>query len=206
MGLKITHRSGTDQEFEMLNEPLTGLLLQDPKGQIQEEDMGGTDLAADADGVQLKASFGTPFVIEVVLDGEETGGAATGVLTALAAGGTDVFPVYDSTATALTTGSPFKFKVLDCVAIMLDESAGSVADTLQLMNIAADGTTETAMTNAMSLNAADDVLVRPTSLFQDACVVDVTENLRLDMVLANSSNHATSVKVIITCMRCVSDE
>jgi hypothetical protein len=184
----------------------TGLMLQDPQYQAQEQDMGGTDLAANVDGVQLKSSFGIPFVIEVVIDGEETGGAATGVLTALGAGGTDVFPVYDSAATALTTGSPFKFKVLDCVAVMLDESAGSAADTLQLMNIAADGTTETAMTNAMVINLADDVLVRPTSLFQDACVVDVTENLRLDLVLADSTNHATSVKVIITCMRTIADE
>lgn len=205
MGFLMTRRHGRDLEVEQID-ILTGLMLQDPQYQAQEQDMGGTDLAANVDGVQLKSSFGIPFTIEVVMDGEETGGAATGVLTALGAGGTDIFPVYDSSATALSTGSPFKFKVLDCVAILLDESAGSVADTLQLMNIAADGTTETAMTNAMSLNMADDVLVRPTSLFQDACVVDVTENLRLDMVLANSSNHATSVKVIITCMRCIADE
>lgn len=205
MAFKVSRKHGRDLDIEQID-LLTGLMLQDPESQAQEQDMGGTDLAANVDGVQLKASFGMPFVIEVTMDGEETGGALTGVLTALAAGGTDVFPVYDSTATALTTGSPFKFKVLDCVAIMLDESAGSAADTLQLMNIAADGTTETAMTNAMVLNLADDVLVRPTSLFQDACVVDVTENLRLDLILANSSNHATCVKVIITCMRCIADE
>ncbi len=205
MAFSVTRKHGRDLEIEQID-LLTGLMLQDPQNQIQEQDMGGTDLAANVDGVQLKASFGIPFVIEVVLDGEETGGAATGVLTALAAGGTDVFPVYDSSATALTTGSPFKFKVLDCVVTMLDESAGSVADTLQLMNVAADGATETPITDAMSLNAADDALVRPTSLFQDACVIDVTENLRLDMVLANSANHATSVKVIITCMRCIADE
>jgi hypothetical protein len=206
VGLKITHKTGTDQEIEMLREPSIGLFLQDPTGQVQQDDMGGTDLAGDADAVQLKASFGTPFIIEVTIDGEETGGAATGVLTALEAGGTDIFPVYDAEATALTTGSPFKFKVLDCHCILLDESAGSAADTLQLMKVDDDGTTETAITDAMSLNEADDALVRAAVLDQDACVIDVTENLRLDLVLANSSNHATSVKVVVTAMRCIADE
>jgi hypothetical protein len=166
--------------------------------------MGGTDLAANVDGVQLKTSFGTPFIIEAVIDGEETGGAATGVLTALGAGGTDIFPVYD--ADTANTGAPYKFKVLDCHCVLLDESAASVADTIQLMKVDADGTTETAITNAMSLNVADDAVVRAGILDQDACVIDVTENLRLDLVLANSANHATSVKVIITCMRCIADE
>lgn len=206
MGLTIRHRSGTDQELEMLNEPSTGLLLQDPKGQIQQEDMGGTDTAGDADFIAVKTSFGTPFMIECTIDTEETGGALTGVLTAVAAGGSDVFPVYDSTATALSTGSPFKFKVIECVCVMLDESAGSAADTIQLMHIAADGSTETAITNAMSLNLADDLLVRPSTYDQDACVIDVTENLRFDVILANSSNHATCVKVYVTCMRCIADE
>jgi len=205
MGLNVKSRAGRTQEMECLDH-LTGLILQDPTGQTQQEDMGGTDLAANVDGVSMKVSFGTPFIIEITLDGEETGGAATGVLTALGAGGTDVFPVYDSTATALTTGSPFKFKVLDCHAVLLDESAASVADTLQLMRVNTDGTTETAITDAMSLNAADDAVVRAATLDQDACVIDVGENLRCDLVLANSANHATCVKVYVTAMRCVADE
>ncbi len=205
MGLKIRHRSGTDQELEMLNEPLTGLLLQDPKGQTQQDDMGGTDTAGDADFIAVKTSFGIPFMIECTIDTEETGGAATGVLTAVTAGESDVFPVYSASATALTTGSPFKFKIIDLVAVTLDETA-KAADTLQLMKVDADGTTETAITDAMTLNLNDDILVRPLSLDQDACVIDVTENLRFDMVLANSSNHAVCMKVYVTCMRCISDE
>lgn len=205
MAFSVTRKHGRDLEIEQL-ELLTGLMLPDPQFQTQEQDMGGTDTAGDADFIAVKTSFGTPFIIECTIDTEETGGAATGVLTAVTAGESDVFPVYDSTATELTTGCPFKMKVIDCVAVMLDESAGSAADTLQLMNIAADGTTETAITNAMSLNAADDVLVRPTSLFQDACVIDLTENLRFDVVLANSSNHATCIKVYVFCMRCIADE
>ncbi len=206
MGLTIRHRSGTDQELEMLNEPLTGLLMQDPKGQIQQEDMGGTDTAGDADFIAVKTSFGIPFMIECTIDTEETGGASTGDLTAVTAGESDVFPIYSASATALSTGSPFKFKIIECVAIMLDESAGSLTDTIQLMKVDADGTTETAITNAMSLSLADDLLVRPDRYFQDACVIDVTENLRFDVVLQNSSNHATCVKVYVTCMRCVADE
>jgi len=207
MGLTIKHRSGTDQELEMLNEPLTGLLLQDPKGQIQQEDMGGTDVAGGADYIAVKSSFGTPFIIECTVDTEENGGAATTVLTAVSAGGSDVFPVYDSDATALTTGSPFKFKVLDCLITMLDESAGSVgSDTVQLMKVDDDGTTETAITDAMDLNKADDIVTRPGTLFQDACVIDVTENLRFDVVLASSTTHATCFKAVITCMRCIADE
>lgn len=207
MSLIIKHKSGTDQELEMLNEPSTGLMLQDPKGQVQQEDMGGTDTAGDADFIAVKSSFGTPFVIECTVDTEETGGAATTVLTAVSAGGSDVFPVYDSTATALKTGSPFKFKVIDCVINLLDESAASVgSDTVQLMHVATDGSTETAITDAMDLNIADDAVVRPASLYQDACVIDVTENLRFDVVLASSSNHATCFKAYITCMRCIADE
>ena len=205
MSVKVQGLAARAQEMECVDR-LTGLILQDPTGQTQQISMGGTDAAGDADYIAVKCSFGTPFIIEATIDTEETGGAATGVLTALAAGGSDVFPVYDSTADALTTGSPFRFKVLDCHVVMLDESAGSAADTIQLMNVAADGTTETAITNAMSLNAADDALVRATTIDQDACVIDLTENLRFDVVLANSANHATCVKVVVTCMRCVAAE
>lgn len=206
MGLKIAHRTGTSQEFEMLNEPLTGLLLQDPVGQIQQEDMGGTDLAADADGAQNKASFGIPFLIEVTIDTEETGGAATDVLSGLSGAPLDVFPTYDSTATALTTGCPFKMKICDVWCVLLDESAGSVADTIMVQRLDTDGSTQTDITDAMSLNAADDAVVRAATLDQDACVIDVGENIRFDVVLANSANHATCVKVYLLCMRTISDE
>ena len=205
MSIAVKSLAGRAQEMEC-NDHLTGLILQDPTGQTQQQAMGGTDKAGDVDYVAMKTSFGTPFIIEVVIDTEETGGAATGVLTALGAGGTDVFPVYDSTADALTTGAPFQFKVLDCHVVVLDESAGSAADTIQLMHIAADGITETAITDAISLNAADDALVRAATMDQDACVIALTENLRVDVVLANSTNHATCVKVVVTCMRCVASE
>lgn len=205
MSVKVQGLAARAQEMECVDR-LTGLILQDPTGQTQQISMGGTDKAGDADYIAVKCSFGTPFIIEATIDTEEGAGAATTVLTALAAGGSDVFPVYSSTADALTTGSPFRFKVLDCHVVMLDESAGSAADTIQLMNVAADGTTETAITNAMSLNAADDALVRCATIDQDACVIDLTENLRFDVVLANSGNHATCVKVVVTCMRCVAAE
>ncbi len=205
MAFNVTRRHGRDLELEQID-LLTGLFLQDPVNQTQEEDMGGTDTALDADFIAVKTSFGVPFMIECTIDTEETGGAATGVLTAVTAGESDVFPVFSSSATALTTGSPFKFKVIDCVCVLLDESAASAADTIQLMRVDADGTTETAITDAMSLNIADDLLVRPATLNQDSCVIDVTENLRFDVVLANSSNHATCVKAYVTCMRCTADE
>ena len=205
MAFDFKRKHGRDLEIEQID-LLTGLMLQDPENQAQEQDMGGTDTAGDADFIAVKTSFGIPFMLESTIDTEETGGAATGVLTAVTAGESDVFPVFDSTATALTTGAPFKFKVIECVAIMLDESAGSAADTIQLMKIDTDGTTETAITNAMSLNLADDLLVRPTTYFQDACVIAVGENLRYDVVLANSSNHATCIKVYVTCMRVIADE
>ncbi len=204
MAFRLTRVHGRDQEIEQ-TELLTGLTLADPTYQTQAEDMGGEDFAADADALEMKKSFGTPFIIEVTMNAEETGGAGTGVLTALSAGVSDVFPVYDAD-NADNTGTPFKFKVLDFHAVLLDESAGSAADTLQLMHVATDTTTETAITDAISLNAADDALVRCATIDNDAAVIDLTENLRLDLVLANSSNHATCVKVTITCMRCIADE
>lgn len=205
MAFNITRKHGRDLDVEQLDIS-TGLILQDPTHQNQSEDMAGEDFAGNVDALTIKTSFGIPFIIEVTMNAEETGGAATGVLTALLAGGSDVFPVYDADATALSTGSPFKFKVLDMHVVVLDESAASVADTIQCMKVDDDGTTETAISNALSLNAVDDSLIRATTWDNDAAVIDVTENLRLDLVLANSSNHATCIKVTMTCMRCTSDE
>ena len=203
MAFRLTRVHGRDLEVEQ-TEIRTGLLLQDPQYQTQAEDMGGEDFAGNVDAVELKRSFGTSFIIELVINAEETGGAASGVLTALGAGGTDAFPVYDAD-NASKTGSPFKFKVIDVVVSTLDETT-KAADTLQLMHVATDGSTETAITNAMVVNLDDDVIVRPTTLNQDACVIDLTENLRLDLVLANSTTHAACFKVYVTCMRCTADE
>ncbi len=205
MAFAVTRIHGRDLEVEQLDIS-TGLMLQDPLHMRHEKSMAGVDPAAGADALSLGVSFGTPFVIEVVVNAEETGGAATGVLTALVAGGSDVFPVYDADATALTTGAPFKFKVIDCVTVALDENTKGT-DTLQLMKVDDDGTTETAITDAMSMNINDDINVRPTTMDQDACVIDVTENLRLDVILDNSSStDHRAWKCYITCMRCVASE
>ena len=203
MSIKLTHLAGTDQALEVLS-VLTGLVLQDPAGQTQRDDMGGTDLAGNVDAAQMKVSFGTPFVIECTIDTEETGGAATDVLSGLSGEPLDVFPKFD--ADIDNTGCPFKIKIIDMVCVVLDESAGSVADTILVQKLDSDGSTKSDITNAMSLNVADDLLVRPATLNQDACVIDVQENIRFDVVLANSSNHATSIKVYIFAMRCVADE
>lgn len=205
MGLKIKHRSGTDQELEMLNEPQTGLMLQDPKGQVQQEDMGATDPAAGADTINNKSSFGTPFIIETIINAEETGGAATDVLTA--AGDSDVFPAYDSTKTALTTGCPFKLKILDCWCVALAENNKDAADTITLQKVAANGTSQTDITGELVMNVNDNVVVRADELNQDACVIDVTENIRFDVVLGTSgTTDHRAYKFFILAMRCIADE
>jgi len=209
MAFNVTRKHGRDLEFEQID-LLTGLLLQDPTNQNQQEDMGGTDIAGGADAINTKSSFGTPFVIETVINAEETGGAATGVLTAaaLTAGDyQDVFPTYDSDATARTTGSPFKFKIISAMVVVLDENIKSATDTIQIMHVATDLTTETAITNAMGLNLDDDLIVVPTTYDQDACVIDIGENIRFDVVLENSAaTESRNLKVYIFAMRCVADE
>ncbi|KKN58724.1 hypothetical protein LCGC14_0549020 [marine sediment metagenome] len=205
MGLKIVHRSGTDQELEMLNEPLTGLMLQDPKGQIQQAAMGGTIIDGGADAANSKVSFGIPFIIEMLVNAEDFGGAISDVLSALTGNPLDVFPAYDSAATALTTGSPFKFKVLDVWVATLSENVQTGTDTILVQRVAANGTTQADITNAMDVNIADSVVVRAGTLNQDSCVVDVTENLRLDIVLGSASDDR-AYKVYMSCMRCISDE
>ncbi len=203
MGLSIKHRSGTDQELEMLNEPLTGLCLFDPKGQVQQEDMGGRAIPGSAPQAENKASFGTPFIIEVQINAEDDSGSATDVLSAL--GGLDVFPTYDATATALTTGSPFKFKILDIWAATLNENVQTASDTLRVQKLDADGSTQSDITDAMDMNVADSVVVRTGVLGQDAVVIDVTENIRFDIVLGSASDDR-SYKVFLSCMRCIADE
>ncbi len=205
MGLTIKHRSGTDQELEMLNEPQMGLMLQDPKGQVQQEDMGATDPAGGADTINNKSSFGTPFIIETVINAEETGGAATDVLTA--AGDSDVFPAYDSTATALATGCPFKMKILDCWVVALSENTKNAADTMTLQHVATNTTTQTDITGELVLNVDDNVVVRADELNQDAVVIDVGENIRFDVVLGNSgTTDHRAYKLFILAMRCTPDE
>lgn len=205
MGLEIIHRSGTDQQLEMLNEPQTGLMLQDPKGQIQQEEMGATDPATAADAINNKSSFGIPFIIETVINAEETGGAATDVLTA--AGDSDVFPAYDSTKTALTTGCPFKMKILDCWVVALSENTNDAADTITLQKVATNTTSQTDITGELVLNVADNIVVRADELNQDACVIDVTENIRFDVVLGTSgTTDHRAYKFFILAMRCINDE
>ncbi len=205
MGIKIKHRAGTDQELEMLDEPQTGLLLQDPKGQIQQAAMGATDPAGGADAINNKSCFGIPFIIETLINAEETGGAATDVLTA--AGDSDVFPAYDSAVTALTTGCPFKLKILDCWVVALSENTKNAADTLTLQKVDTDTTTQTDITGELVLNVDDNVVVRADELNQDAVVIDVGENIRFDLVLGNSgTTDHRAYKVFISAMRCTPDE
>lgn len=204
MGLKEAGMTGRDTR--QTADVQTGLLTQNPESLTQLISRAGVDPAAGADALSMGVSFLQPFMIDVLVNAEETGAAATGVLTALAAGGSDVFPVYDSTATALTTGAPFKFQVIDVFAMALDETTKGT-DTVQLMNIAADGTTEVAITDAMSMNVDDDTLVRMATIDQDAAVIEVTENLRLDVILDNStSTDHRAWRVFIWCARCLASE
>lgn len=204
MGLKESGKTGRDTQ--QTADWQTGLLTQNPESMTQLFSRAGVDPAAGADALNMGVSFLQPFMIEVLVNAEETGGAATGVLTALVAGGSDVFPVYDSEATALTTGAPFKFQVLDVFALALDENTKGT-DTVQLMKVDDDGTTEWAITDAMSMNVDDDTLVRMATCDQDKAVIDVTENLRLDVILDNStSTDHRAWKVFIWCTRCLASE
>ena len=205
MPFSITHRAGSDQVLEQLREPLTGLMLHDPLGQIQREDMGGTVINAGADGANSQVSFGTPFIIEMQVNAEDLSGAATDVLSALSGKPLDVFPAFDSTATALTTGSPFKFKMLDVWVVTLSENVQTGSDTILVQRVDSDGTTQTDITDNMDTNIADGAVVRAGTLDQDACVIDIQENIRLDIVLGSASDDR-AYKVFMSCMRCISDE
>lgn len=183
----------------------TGLLLQDPSGQTQQAAMGATDPAGGVDTINNKSSFGTPFIIETVINAEETGGAATDVLTA--AGDSDIFPAYDSTATAGTTGCPFKLKILDCWCVALSENTKNAADTITLQRVATDTTTQYDITGELVLNVDDNVVVRADELNQDSVVIDVGENIRFDVVLGNSgTTDHRAYKFFILAMRCTPDE
>lgn len=204
--MALTESGMTGRDTQQTADVQTGLLTQNPESMTQLISREGVDPAAGADALNMGVSFLQPFMIEVLVNAEETGSAATGVLTALAAGGSDVFPVYDSAATALTTGAPFKFQVLDVFALALDENTKGT-DTVQLMHVAADGTTETAITDAMVMNVDDDTLIRMLTCDQDACVISVTENLRVDVILDNStSTDHRAWKVFIWCSRCLATE
>ena len=192
MGFKLTRVHGRDQEIEQ-NEILTGLTLADPTYQAQQEDMGGTLLSASVDGSNIKTSFGTPFIIESVINAEEKDNGATENLA------------------VFSKNCPFKFKLLLAWGIVLDETGTIATDTVQLFRGDGAGSEAfTAITDAISCNVDDDDLfglVAGTSKFdQDVAVIDEDESLRIQLVLANSSNHAITVKVFMLCMRCISDE
>ncbi len=203
--LKITHRHGGDQTLEQLREPNTGLLLQDPVSQVQQAAMAATVINAGADGANSKSSFGTPFIIETLINAEDLTGATTDQLSALTGAPLDVFPTYDAAVTALTTGAPFKFKILDVWVVTLSENIQTATDTIMVQKLAADGTTQTDITDAMDVNINDLTIVRPATLDQDAVVIDVTENVRFDIVLGSASDDR-AYKVFLLCMRCVADE
>lgn len=191
MAFVFSRKHGRDLEIEQVD-ILTGLMLQDPVNQTQQEDMGGTALAANADDINGKTSFGTPFVIESVINAEETAGATLN------------YAVFNKDA-------PFKFKVLLSWGVVLDETGTMATDTVQLFHgDGADGESFTAITDAVSCNVDDDDmfgLVSGTSKYdQDAAVIDVDESLRVQLVLADSTNHEITVKVFILAMRCTADE
>ena len=193
MGITLGHLSGTDQELEVVSR-LDALILQDPQGQTQAEDMGGgTDPGAEL-AVAVKLSFGTPFIIEAVCHGAETDGQVHN------------FAVFSKNA-------PYKFKVCLAWGVVLDETGTIAADTLTLSQGDGDATSETftPITDAIALTGLNDDdlfgLVAGTSQFdQDAAVIDVDESLRIVLTLAASSNHNTAVKVFMLCYRCTADE
>lgn len=169
-----------------------GLLMQPPDSMTQYDDMGGTALAANADDSNIKTSFGMPFIIESVINAEETGGATLNNA------------VFDKNC-------PFKIKVLLAWGVILDETGTIGTDTVQLYRgDGAESEAFTAITDAISCNYDDDDLfglVAGTSQFdQDACVIDEDESLRITLTLQDSSNHEITVKVYMLCMRCTSDE
>lgn len=192
MTIKLVGLPGRDVELEQLS-ILTGLLLQDPKGQKQEDNMGGgTDPGAET-AVAVKVSFGTPFIIEAVCHGAETDGHVHN------------FAVFSK-------NSPFKFKVCLAWGIVLDET-GTVAagDTVTLSRgNGADSEAFVTITDAISCNVDDDDLfglVAGTSQFnQDNAVIDEDESLRVVLTLADNGDHNTAVKVYMLCMRVIADE
>ena len=191
MGITLRHLSGTSQELEVISS-LTGLVLQDPKGQKQLEDMGaatdpGTEAAAD-----VKVSFGTPFMIEAVCHGAETDGQVHN------------FAVFNKNA-------PYKFKVCLAWGVVLDETGTIGGDTVTISRGDGAGSEAfTTITDAISCNVDDDDLfglVAGTSQFdQDAAVIDEDESLRIVLTLADATDHNVAVKVYMLCMRCIADE
>jgi hypothetical protein len=191
VGITLRHLPGTDQELEVVSR-LDALILQDPVGQTQAEDMGaaadpGAELAA-----AVRLSFGTPFIIEAVCHGAETDGQVHN------------FAVFNKDA-------PYKFKVLLAWGVVLDETGTVAGDTVTLSRgDGADSESFVTITDAISCNVSDDVLfglVAGTSQFnQDNAVIDEDESLRVVLTLADSSNHNTAVKVYMLCMRCIADE
>lgn len=180
----------TGRDVRQTCERQLGLLMQPPESMTQLDDMGGTALAANVDASNIITSFGMPFMIESVINAEETGGATLNNA------------VFDKNC-------PFKIKVLLAWGVVLDETGTMAADTVQLFQ-GDSSDVFTAITDAISCNVDDDDLfglVAGTSKFdQDACVIDTGESLRIQLVLANSSNHEITVKIYILAMRCTADE
>ncbi len=191
MGIKLVGLPGRDVELEQLG-ALTGLLLQDPTGQKQEDDMGAAADPGAETAAAVKVSFGTPFMIEAVCHGAETDGQVHN------------FEVFSK-------NSPFKFKVALAWGVLLDETGTVAGDTVTISR--GDGAASEAfvtITDAISCNVNDDDLfglVAGTSQFnQDNAVIDVDESLRVVLTLADSTDHNTAVKVYMLCYRCIADE
>lgn len=192
MGITLKHLPGTDQELEVVSRQ-DGLILQDPVGQTQAEDMGAaTDPGAEL-AASIRLSFGTPFIIEAVCHGAETDGQVHN------------FAVFNKDA-------PYKFKVCLAWGVVLDETGTIAADTVTISRgDGADSEAFVTITDAISLSGINDDdlfgLVSGTSQFnQDNCVINEDESLRIVLTLADSSDHNTAVKVYMLCMRCIADE
>jgi hypothetical protein len=192
MGISLKHLAGTDQELEVVSR-LDGLVMQDPTGQTQAEDMGA---AADPGGelaAAIRVSFGIPFIIEAVCHGAETDGQVHN------------FAVFNKDA-------PYKFKMCLAWGVVLDETGTIASDTITISRgDGADSESFVTITDAIALSGINDDelfgLVQGTSQFnQDNAVIDVDESLRIVLTLADSSNHNTAVKVYMLCMRCIADE
>ena len=202
--MSLSESGTTGRNVTQTAELQMGLLLQDPESMSQQDDMAATVINAGADGANSKVSFGCPFIIEVLINAEDLTGATTDQLSALTGSPLDVFPVWDSTAAAGTTGCPFKIKILDFHVVTLTENVQTATDTILIQKVDSDLTTQTDISNALDVNVADSILVRATTMDQDACVIDVKENIRFDIVLGSASDDR-AYKAVLTCMRCVAD-
>ena len=183
---------GRDTVFK--TDSVTGLMTQNAISQTQVPSMdGGGDPGAEA-AVAVKVSFGLPFLITATCHGAETDGQ------------THNFAL-------LNKNSPFKFRVVDAKVIILDESSGTLTgDTISLFQgDGASGESFTRITGAMTPGSSTDddvfsLMADDNTFDQDAAVIDVDESLRVEMVLADSSNHNLAVKIDVWCVRVQANE